>query len=585
MRYEKQILEAYDRIGFKPRDRQVEHINQVVVAFLDEGYTNVILSAPTGTGKSIIGAVVADVIHQIKFPNVKHGASFMLTATNVLAQQYHDTFGDPDNPWEGTFLQIKGAANYKCEALDTPEEPAKADNCSVIAFQKAGMQDIIDKYCGRCEYKVSRAMREKSRHLITNYAYYFINRMYATHPMEKRSVCVFDEAHLLNDLFVEHNAIYFSEKRLEKFIDEISDNLGVGNADVYSGLKKIKEDMVMGRINDQNYPTHLQKLLDIYKSVSDSFKAASERHLRTPSKYLKLQKLSKKYYDLGCKIDDLFIFGYPAVFEYKAKDLKKGNNEHEISVKPIFIGEMFQALHNAHHNLLMSATISEGYAKRTMSLPGTTKHIRLEPQFPKENKKVVFFKPQTLNYNTMKDPEVVKRLCATSYQIVKHHTDLGERGIILAPSFVVTQSIAGSLRGMRVKGLTIFEHMRGEKLAELLLDFKQHKGPAVLVTPSGFEGIDLPGDLSRYQVIVKAPFASLGDRRIEHILNVYPDIYSLIALMKIVQGAGRSVRSMEDHATTYMLDTAIQRLWTKGNEWADEFQIKFTSNLTGDEHL
>lgn len=579
MRYEQQIIEAYDRLGFKPRDRQVEHINTVLVAFLDEGFTNVILSAPTGTGKSIIGAVVADVVHQVKFPNSKPGASFMLTATNVLAQQYHDTFGDPDNPWEGTFLQIKGAANYTCEALNLPEEPARADSCSIIAFQKAGMQDMIDKYCTRCEYKVSRDMREKSRHLITNYAYYFINRMYATHPLEQRSVCVFDEAHLLNDLFVEHNAIYLSEKRIDKFAEELSEHLGVGSASVFSGLKKIKNDLVMGKITDGSFRTHLELLHSVYNDAANALKAMSDRHIRQPSKYLKLQKLSKKFFDLGCKIDDLFIFNYPAVFEYKAKDLKKQQNEHEISVKPIFIGEMFEALHNAHHNLLMSATISETYAKRTMSLPGTTKHIRLEPQFPKENKKVIFFKPQTLNYSTMKDPEVIKKLCATTYQIVKHHTDANERGIILTPSFAVTQSIAGTLAGAKIPNLKVFEHQRGEKLAEVLFDFKRHQGQAVLVTPSGFEGIDLPGDLSRYQIIVKMPYASLGDRRIQHICDTYPDIYQLIALMKIVQGAGRSVRSMEDRATTYFLDTAIQRAWSKNNEWANEFSTVFSSVL------
>ena len=581
MKYEKQILEAFDRLGFKPRDRQVEHINKVVVAFLDEGFTNVILSAPTGTGKSIIGAVVADVVHQIKFPNNQPGASFMLTATNVLAQQYHDTFGDPDDQWEGTFLQIKGASNYKCEALDTPDEPATADSCSIIAFQKAGMQDMVDKYCNRCEYKLSRSLREKSRHLITNYAYYFINRMYATHPMEKRSVCVFDEAHLLNDLFVEHNAIYFSEKRLEKFAEEISESLGLGSSDTFHGLKKIKDDMVMGRITDQSYPTYLQKLLDIYKSVSDSFKQAADRNMRSPSKYLKLQKLSKKYYDLGCKIDDLFVFKYPAVFEYKPKDIKKGQNEHEISVKPIFIGEMFEALHNAHHNLLMSATISESYAKRTMSLPGTTKHIRLEPQFPPENKQVIFFKPQTLNYNTMKDPSVVRRLGATACEIAKHHTEKGERGIILAPSFIVTQAIGKALQDARIHNLKVFEHVRGEKLAEVLFDFKRHVGPAVLVTPSGFEGIDLPGDAARYQVLVKAPYASLGDKRVKHILDVFPDIFGLMALMKIVQGAGRAVRSADDWAATYILDTAAQRLFTaSSNEWKDEFQLVFKSQLS-----
>jgi len=576
MRYEKQINEAYERLGFKPRDNQVEHCNQVIEAFLDEGFTNVVLSAPTGTGKSIIGAVVADVIHSIKYPDDPAHASFMLTATNVLAQQYDDAFGQEDGqPWDGRFLVVKGASNYDCAALSTDEEPARADSCAIMLFKKQGMQDILDKYCEKCEYKWSRAMRNRTRHLITNYSYYFIDRMYATHPMEKRSVCIFDEAHLLNDLFVEHNAIYFSEKRLTQFEMETAELL-----DGQGGFHVIKRDLVQGKINEKTYQDYLKKLQDLYNGVSDALKARADRNVRNHSKYLKLNRASKKYHDLACKIDDLFLFEYPHVFEYKPKDLKKQQNEHEVTVKPIFVGEMFECLHNAEHNLFMSATVTESYMKRTMTLPGTTKHIRLAPQFPPENKKVVFLKPQTLNYTTMKDPEVVKRLCANVWQIVEHHTKAGERGIVLCPSFNVVQSIAETLRGVKIPGLRVFEQVRGQKLAELLDDFKDYEGgPAVILTPSGFEGIDLPGDLSRYQVIVKAPFGSLGDRRIEHILNVYPDIYSLITLMKVVQGAGRSVRSKEDHAVTYMLDTAIQRLWTKNNEWADEFLTSFKSSL------
>lgn len=180
----------------------------------------------------------------------------------------------------------------------------------------------------------------------------------------------------------------------------------------------------------------------------------------------------------------------------------------------------------------------------------------------------------------MKDPETIKKLCASVYQIVDYHTKMGERGIILAPSFNIVQSTAETLRGMGIPQLRIFEQQRGQKLAELLEEFKTYKsGPAVIITPSGFEGIDLPGDLSRYQVIVKTPFGSLGDKRMEHILNVFPDIYSLTALMKITQGAGRSVRSHSDWAVTYILDTAAQRLWTKNNEWAPEFSTSFTSTL------
>jgi ATP-dependent DNA helicase DinG len=580
MRYEKQILESYARIGYQARDNQVEHINQVIVAFLDEGYKNVILSAPTGTGKSIIGAVVSDVIQTIRYPDEHAGASFILSATNALLDQYAESFIDETSP-DDNFNVIKGANNYVCSALSTADEPQTAEHCAIRLFQKSGMDDVIQTHCNNCEFQHARSMKPKTRHLITNYAYYFVDRMYSQAPMPKRAVCVFDEVHLLNDLFTEHNAIYFSEKRIKQMAEEVSAELSLGNSDVFKNLKMIRDDMMAGKINEKNQETYLRTLLATYNKISDTAKVEAERNVRNQSKYLKLNKLAKKYFNLGCKIDDLFTFEYPSVFEYKEKDPKKGQNEHEISVKPIFIGEMFEALDNADHNLLMSATISELYAKRTMSLPGTTKHIRLSPQFPPENKKVIFFKPQSLNYTSMKDPATIKKLCATAYQIVDHHTKLGDRGIILCPSFNVVESISASLRLMN-GGYKVFEHCRGEKLADWLEAFKSYTGgPAVLLTPSGFEGVDLPGDLSRYQIVVKMPFASLGDKRIKVILDTYPDIYGLMALQKVVQGAGRSVRSKEDHAVTYILDTAAQRAFmAKDNEWKDEFSVSFSSQLS-----
>jgi Rad3-related DNA helicase len=445
------------------------------------------------------------------------------------------------------------------------------------------MEQIIAENCNRCEFQINRQLRDKSRHLITNYSYYFTDRM-SMELLARRTVCVFDEAHLLNDLYTDHCAIIFTEKGLLLTGQEVSEGLKLGATEIFKQLKLIGNHLANEKIDDSNYMSYVRILADVYTQIAEAAQLEADRSIRSTTLYLKLTKLSKKYVGRAGKILDLLEFEFPHVFEYKAKNPKTGQNDHEVTIKPIFVSGMFEKLCNAEHNLLMSATISEQYAKRTLLLEPLDKvrHIRLEPQFPRENKKVIFFKPLSLNYTSMKDPETIKKLCVNTFQIVKHHSDLNERGIILAPSFAIVESIAGTLRGaLDSKKVKVFEHIRGEKLVDWLEAFKAYnKGPAVFLTPSGFEGLDLPGDLSRYAVLVKAPFGSLGDRRVKLILESFPDVYSAVALMKIVQGTGRSVRSMEDYATTYMMDVAIQRLWTsKQNEWRNEFSESFASVL------
>jgi Rad3-related DNA helicase len=173
-------------------------------------------------------------------------------------------------------------------------------------------------------------------------------------------------------------------------------------------------------------------------------------------------------------------------------------------------------------------------------------------------------------------------LRANVTKIVDHHVSKGERGIILMPSFKLQEEIVDELQQHHsFKNYQMFEQRRGEKLADILGAFKAYTGgPAVLITPSGYEGVDLPGDLSRFQIMTKAPFPSLGDARFKVICDRHPDIYSFATLSKIIQGAGRSVRSATDHAVTYILDSNAQRLWNSNhNVWQDEFSVRFTRFL------
>ena len=151
MNYEKQILEAYDFLGFKPRGNQVDNISEIVTAFRDDGFSSVTLSAPTGTGKSIIGAVTAEVLHKLESPDLHAGASFLLSPTNILSEQYFKTFQEGRDPLDTRFRMIKGAANFQCAALSTDTEPQTAEMCALRLFQKSGEQSMIDTFCNGCE--------------------------------------------------------------------------------------------------------------------------------------------------------------------------------------------------------------------------------------------------------------------------------------------------------------------------------------------------------------------------------------------------------------------------------------------------
>jgi len=565
MKYEKQILESFEKLQMTPRENQVTYINDVIVAFVDKQKPYVVLNAPTGTGKSIIGAVIADVINALKGTKL---ASLILMHNNALTKQYYQTFSKFGNH---CFLQLKGANNYTCAALSTDEQDGKvsAENCAIQKFRKEGLTEITSKYCNKCEYQILKRMKNDSKNVITNFSYYFVDRQFAD-VFESRDIVIWDEAHTINDAFCEHNAIYFSKERLKKFYEELAENLKLGDLDMFKKLKAVQQDLEAGKINESNYKEYLKTLNFIYHTAFDEAQRLCDESGYDINRYTKYSKLAKKYFGLGCKVDDLLVYNYEHIFEFNKDTL-------EATVKPIFIGTMFeQTLVHSDYNLFMSATISKDYITETLKLdPSKVEFIKVAPSFPKEHKHIMFFNTQSLNHKSMQEEKTINNLCESVKLIVNTHvSEFSENGIILTPSFVVTERMAKTVRSIGLKNLEVFEHTRGMKADELIERFKKSKGPKIMLSPSIYEGVDLPGDHSRYQIIVKAPYPSLAEKRMKYILDKHPNIYNLLTIQKIVQGGGRSVRSADDYAVTYILDANAQRLFNNPlNVWRDEFEV------------
>ncbi len=92
---------------------------------------------------------------------------------------------------------------------------------------------------------------------------------------------------------------------------------------------------------------------------------------------------------------------------------------------------------------------------------------------------------------------------------------------------------------------------------EVITEHIEAKKPTVLISPSLHLGLDLKDDLSRFQIITKVPYLSLGYRWINEKRQRNEGWYRWQTALKLVQGYGRSIRSKEDWATTYILDAAF----------------------------
>ncbi len=116
---------------------------------------------------------------------------------------------------------------------------------------------------------------------------------------------------------------------------------------------------------------------------------------------------------------------------------------------------------------------------------------------------------------------------------------------------------------------------------ERLDEFKNSPEPKVLVSPSMNEGVDLPGDLCRFQIIYKLPYISL-DERVRLRTYAYEDHdkwYLYKMLTKLIQTYGRGIRFEEDYCKTYILDNRVLDIIDKDLEGDNIIPKYFIENM------
>ena len=140
---------------------------------------------------------------------------------------------------------------------------------------------------------------------------------------------------------------------------------------------------------------------------------------------------------------------------------------------------------------------------------------------------------------------------------IKEHKK--EKGIIHCHSY----KIAHFLRKNIKKGKSRLIYHTSEDRDEALERHKNSTKPTILLSPSMTEGVDLKDDLSRFQIICKVPYPYLGDKLIRKKMNKWKWWYPFQTTKTVIQSVGRSVRSKDDTAVTYILDADWERFYNR----------------------
>lgn len=517
---------------------------------LKSGYKKIILCAPTGVGKSLVGATVSRYFD----------SSFTITASKHLQDQYIK-----DIP----FLKpVKGKQNFACLKM---MESEKIDNTRKamrwgLTCDKGQCQEKINKNgkeiievckfkptikqvedntqeAKSCHYYLQKYDALISKHSLWNYYAFFQIMKFNKKLFEDyldRKVSIFDESHKIEDQIMQFIGFDIFSGQVEEC------SLNATKYD-FTDL-----DSMIQLIDDIAY-SYAKKIKDIKES--DSYQKEPD--------YESVTRLERRYDRAAqAKIDiltdkDNFVVNDPV------QDLN--GNFRAISVKPIDVSTFANSFFTTEYQIFMSATIDKFSFCENMGLQQDDVAFIDTPKspFPIEHRRIDLLNIKRLSYGSTENDEL--EVIKTIDRIMDEHS--GERGLILTSSVPRCQKILRYLSPKNTRRIRIcHSYNKDGKTQDEIISEHASDPTGVLLSSSLWEGVDLKDDLSRFQIIAKVPYPNYKEKRTKAKMDKFPLWYTSQTLTKLLQGFGRSIRSEDDWAKTYVLDTAVNNVFFKAQK-------------------
>lgn len=557
------------------RDGQKEAIEFAAKAF-NSGKRIVIIEAPTGSGKSAVAMTLADMVH----------SAYYLTITKILQDQLTADFGEQSDYYD-PIIDLKGRNAYPCTFWDRygqgyvqkklwsqtelNDYRVKHGNCAdgfcrtkwnqgkttnpkskirKHRCEKCFASTEVESYIGAtkvavptgdldmlpaghtfstCPYYEQVFKAIFSRKCVMNFSSFLFQTTLTPRFNQPRDLMVIDEAHNIEPTLLDFVALTITDLHLQHygiFLPQLD------SADAYAvfftdtKLERVLTDIIKQAVMDDN-----NKLVD------------------------ELSRTLKKY-EMFMK--HVTTTGAEWVVEYEEKG--DGSSSHRsVTLRPVYAMTFPQELlfKYAGKILMLSATILDvGVMCRSLGIDRSeVAAFRMRNRFPANNRPIHLERVAKMTGGKDKMGEWMPKVVKRVDEIMLNHQQ--ERGIIHTHNFAIMDSILTKCSRTTRRRLC---HQRDFADKAALLAHHAATPRSVIIAPAMHEGIDLAGDLSRFQIICKVPYPNCFDNeQLARRVEIDRSYYNWLTALKLVQSYGRSIRSIDDHAETYILDEAIDR--------------------------
>ena len=436
----------------------------------------------------------------------------------------------------------------------------------------------IPRQWSPCYYFDQLFQALKASHSIFNYSI-FLSLLANKSMIQQRELLVLDEAHLLETEIIKFRGLSISKKRWRRYINDFK-MIDYGfDLNGWLGFLVDLEKTILTLIGYDSLVNSLvmeRKIKYGYDSKGKT-KAKNKRIVRASELFeddesleIDIKSENKKHFqidkeiliDIVQDIDKLTrtinnILSNPK--NWIVSEVHKENYDVlRVEFKPLDASKYIRTVvEKCPKTLIMSATILDHRTfEKNLGLDtgdNRTKFIQIQSDFPIENRPIFPLSVEYLNFSNLQQTDVKTKISRAIDNIMHIHSN--DKGIIHTTSYEQLNFIKENLSKMNSRRLILTdpEIQRDEVIKEHI----DSKKPTVLISPSLHTGLDLKDNLSRFQIITKVPYPNIADKWTSEKRKINEEWYYWQTALRLVQAYGRSIRSKDDWAKTYVLDAAF----------------------------